>query len=64
MNDVRALAMPTRPDWESEESEQRPERNDQATRVDDHNAHFQWVANPNKIIAAVKRGHKVLDHSG
>src|ERR1700691_2257955 len=30
----------------------------------DHNAHskpFQWVANPDKIIAAVRRGHQVLD---
>jgi hypothetical protein len=28
------------------------------------NAHpkpFTWTANPNKIIAAVKRGHQVLD---
>jgi hypothetical protein len=35
--------------------------------LDDHNAHckpFQWVADPNKIIAAVRRGHQVLDHSG
>ena len=29
--------------------------------VDDHNAHskpFEWVANPDKIIAAVRRGHQ------
>jgi transposase len=35
--------------------------------LDDHNAHckpFQGVADPNKIIAAVRRGHQVLDHSG
>jgi hypothetical protein len=35
--------------------------------LDDHNAHcrpFQWVADPNKIIAAVRRGHQVSDHSG
>jgi len=32
--------------------------------LDDHNAHsmpFQWVADPDKIIAAVKRGHQALD---
>ena len=32
--------------------------------LDNHNAHskpFQWVADPDKIIAAVKRGHQVLD---
>jgi transposase len=32
--------------------------------LDDHNAHskpFQWVADPDKIIAAVRRGHQVLD---
>ena len=32
--------------------------------LDDHNAHskpFQWVANPDKIIAAVRRGHQALD---
>jgi transposase len=35
--------------------------------LDDHNAHckpFQWVADPDKIIAAVRRGHQVLYHSG
>ena len=35
--------------------------------LDDHNAHskpFQWVVNPNKIIAEGRRGHQVLDHSG
>jgi hypothetical protein len=35
--------------------------------LDDHNAHcksFRWVADPDKIIAAVRRGHQVLDHSG
>jgi hypothetical protein len=29
--------------------------------LDDHNAHskpFQWVADPDKIIAAVRRGHQ------
>jgi transposase len=26
-----------------------------------HPKHFTWTANPNKIIAAVKRGHQVLD---
>ena len=32
--------------------------------LDDHNAHskpFEWVADPDKIIAAVRRGHQVLD---
>jgi hypothetical protein len=32
--------------------------------LDDYNAHpkpFQWVAAPDKIIAAVRRGHQVLD---
>ena len=32
--------------------------------LDDHNAQskpFQWVANPDKIIAAVRRGHQALD---
>ena len=32
--------------------------------LDNHNAHskpFEWVADPDKIIAAVKRGHQVLD---
>jgi hypothetical protein len=32
--------------------------------LDDHNTHskpFEWVADPNKIIAAVRRGHQVLD---
>ncbi len=32
--------------------------------LDDHNAHskpFQWTADPDKIIAAVRRGHQVLD---
>ena len=32
--------------------------------LDDHNAHskpFQWVADPDTIIAAVRRGHQVLD---
>jgi transposase len=32
--------------------------------LDDHNAHskpFQWVADPDKIIAAVRRGHQMLD---
>jgi transposase len=32
--------------------------------LDDHNANskpFQWVADPDKIINAVKRGHQVLD---
>ena len=32
--------------------------------LNDHNAHskpFQWVADPDKIIAAVRRGHQVLD---
>jgi transposase len=32
--------------------------------LEDHNAHskpFQWTADPDKIIAAVKRGHQVLD---
>ena len=32
--------------------------------LDDHNAHskpFQWVADPDKIIAAVRRGHQALD---
>ena len=32
--------------------------------LDDHNAHskpFKWVADPDKIIAAVRRGHQVLD---
>jgi transposase len=32
--------------------------------LDDHNAHskpFQWVADPNKIIAALRRGHQALD---
>jgi transposase len=32
--------------------------------LDDHNARskpFQWVADPDKIIAAVRRGHQVLD---
>ena len=32
--------------------------------VDDTNANpkpFTWTADPNKIIAAVKRGHQVLD---
>ena len=31
--------------------------------LDDHNAHskpFEWVADPDKIIAAVRRGHQVL----
>ena len=31
--------------------------------LDDHNAHskpFQWVADPDKIIAAVRRGHQAL----
>jgi hypothetical protein len=35
--------------------------------LDDHNAQckpFQWVADPNNIIAAVRRGHQALDHSG
>jgi hypothetical protein len=30
----------------------------------DHNEHskpFEWVADPDKIIAAVRRGHQVLD---
>jgi hypothetical protein len=30
--------------------------------LDDHNAHskpFEWVANPDKIIAAVRRGHQI-----
>ena len=32
--------------------------------LDDHNAHpkpFQWVTDPDKIIAAVRRGHQALD---
>jgi hypothetical protein len=32
--------------------------------LDDHNARskpFQWGANPDKIIAAVRRGHQALD---
>ena len=32
--------------------------------LDDHNTHskpFQWVADPDTIIAAVRRGHQVLD---
>jgi hypothetical protein len=32
--------------------------------LDNHNAHskpFEWVADPDKIIAAVKRGYQVLD---
>jgi hypothetical protein len=32
--------------------------------LDDHNAQskrFQWVADPDKIIAAVRRGHQALD---
>jgi hypothetical protein len=32
--------------------------------LDDHNAHskpFQWTADPDKIIAAVRRGHQTLD---
>jgi transposase len=32
--------------------------------LDDHNTHskpFQWVADPDKIIAAVRRGHQALD---
>ena len=32
--------------------------------LDNHTAHskpFEWVADPDKIIAAVKRGHQVLD---
>jgi transposase len=32
--------------------------------IEDHNAHanpFQWVADPDKIIAAVRRGHQALD---
>jgi len=32
--------------------------------LDDHNAHskpFTWTADPDKIIAAVRRGHQVLD---
>jgi hypothetical protein len=32
--------------------------------LDDHNAQskpFHWVADPDKIIAAVKRGHQALD---
>jgi transposase len=32
--------------------------------LDDHNAHskpFQWVADPDKIIAAVRRGRQVLE---
>jgi hypothetical protein len=32
--------------------------------LDDHNARskpFQWVADPDKIIAAVRRGHQALD---
>jgi hypothetical protein len=32
--------------------------------LDDHNTHskpFQWVADPDKIIAAVRRSHQVLD---
>jgi hypothetical protein len=32
--------------------------------LDDHNAHskpFQWTADPDKIIAAVIRGHQALD---
>jgi len=32
--------------------------------LEDHNAHskpFQWVADPDKIIAVVRRGHQVLD---
>jgi hypothetical protein len=32
--------------------------------LEDHNANskpFQWVADPDKIIAAVKRGHQALD---
>ena len=32
--------------------------------LDDHNDHskpFEWVADPDKIIAAVRRGHQVLD---
>jgi hypothetical protein len=31
--------------------------------LEDHNAHskpFEWVADPNKIIAAVRRGHQVV----
>jgi hypothetical protein len=32
--------------------------------LDDHNANskpFEWVADPDKIIAAVRRGHQMLD---
>jgi hypothetical protein len=32
--------------------------------LEDHNARskpFKWFADPNKIIAAVRRGHQVLD---
>jgi transposase len=32
--------------------------------LDDHNSRskpFEWVADPNRIIAAVRRGHQVLD---
>ncbi|MGC2782464.1 MAG: IS630 family transposase, partial [Roseiarcus sp.] len=32
--------------------------------LDNHNAHskpFEWVADQDKIIAAVKRGHQVLE---
>ena len=32
--------------------------------LDEHNTHpkpFRWTADPAKIIAAVKRGHQVLD---
>jgi hypothetical protein len=35
--------------------------------LDDHDAPckpLRWVADPNKITAAVRRGHQVLDHSG
>jgi hypothetical protein len=35
--------------------------------LDDHNTHckpFQWVADPNYVIAAVRRGRQVLDHWG
>jgi hypothetical protein len=32
--------------------------------LDDHNVHskpFEWVADPDEIIAAVRRGHQALD---
>jgi len=38
-----------------------PQRQNNQNAASRRIAPFQWVANPDEIIAAVRRGHQVLD---